>query len=90
MPVGSRRSVHLVVLPRNLVAGQRLTWIGRRLPPPARDLVQPGDMGVFVDYEGDRDHYVVEFNGAMFCCAASDVRAEPRPAAPEKRTHKGT
>jgi hypothetical protein len=77
-----------MALPKGLVAGQRLTWIGSPLPPPDAHVVSAGDRGIFVDYEGDSDHYVVDFNGALFCCAAGDVRPDPRPPAVDKRRHR--
>jgi hypothetical protein len=76
-----------VVLPRDLVPGQGLTWIGPRLPSRAGDVVQPGDRGSFLDYEGDPEHYVVQFGAATFCCGAEDVRPDPRPPAPITRRH---
>ena len=76
-----------MVLPRDLVPGQPLTWVGTRLLSPERDVVQPGDRGVFLDYEGDAEHYVVEFENAVLCCAAADVRADPRPPVPITRRH---
>jgi len=54
-----------------------LTCIGPRLPPPEDDVVQAGGRGVFLDYEGDAEHYVVEFENAVFCCAADDVHPDP-------------
>lgn len=79
-----------MVLPRDLVTGQGLTWIAPRRPPPEGDVAQPCDRGVFLDYEGDADHYVVEFEKAIFCCAADDVRPDPRPAVPVTRRHNAT
>jgi hypothetical protein len=52
--------------------------------------VRPGDRGLFLDYEGDHDNYVVEFNGAVFCCRAADVHADPRPPMPVVRRHNAT
>ena len=72
------------MLPRRLVAGQALTWVGA---PAEGGAVQPDDRGVFIDYEGDEGSYVVDFNGAMFCCAASDVRVDPRDAVRVGRRH---
>ncbi len=79
-----------MVLPRDLVTGQGLTWIGPRLPPPEDDVVQAGDRGVFLDYEGDAEHYVVEFKNEVFCCAADDVQPDRRPPVPVTRRHNAT
>ena len=60
------------------------------MPAPERDVVKAGDVGVFEDYEGDPDHYLVEFNGAVFCCKATDVMAEPQPPVVNERRHNAT
>jgi hypothetical protein len=73
-----------MALPRGLVAGQGLTWIGDPAPDGA---VTPGDRGVFLDYDGDAGSYVVEFGDSMFCCDAADVRPDPRPPVPVTRRH---
>ena len=78
-----------MALPRDLVLGQALTWVGPRLPLEP-DVVTTGDRGVFLDYEGDPAHYVVEFGAAIFCCAADDVRPDPRPPVPVTRRHNAT
>ncbi|MDT7550209.1 MAG: hypothetical protein QOE84_2603 [Actinomycetota bacterium] len=79
-----------MALPSGLVRHQGLTWVGKPLPPPEKYRLQPGDRGFFLDYDGDRGHYVVEFNGAVFCCDAADVRADPRPPEPVTRRHNAT
>ena len=73
-----------MALPRGLVAGQGLTWVGS---PPSDGVVAPGDRGSFIDYDGDLESYIVQFNNAMFCCDASEVRADARPPVPVKRRH---
>jgi hypothetical protein len=73
-----------MVLPRGLVAGQGLTWVGRS---PSDGVVAPGDRGSFIDSDGDPESYVVQFNDALFCCDASEVRADARPPVPVKRRH---
>jgi hypothetical protein len=73
-----------MALPRGLVAGQGLTWVGS---PPSDGVVAPGDRGSFVDYDGDPESYVVHFNNAMFCCDASEVRPDARPPVAVKRRH---
>jgi len=73
--------------PKGLVLGQVLTWVGLPLPPPEEESVKVGDVGRFEDYEGDPDHYVVSFNGAVFCCKAADVLPEPRPPVVNQRIH---
>lgn len=73
-----------MALPRGLVAGQGLTWVGA----PAPDgVVAPGDRGSFIDYEGDPESYVVQFNKATFCCGATDVHPDARPPVPVRRRH---
>lgn len=76
-----------MVPPTERVPGQSVTWVGPPRPPPEQDLVRAEDTGEFVADEGDRDHCVVEFNGAVFCYRASDVRAEPRPPVPQHPRH---
>lgn len=79
-----------MALPRGLVSGQGLTWVGPTLDDEAGLLVRPGERGVFVDYDGHRpgDGYVVEFpGGRVFCCRRSDVEPDPRPPVPVHRTH---
>ena len=73
-----------MALPRGLVAGQGLTWVGS---PPSDGVVAPGDRGSFIDYDGDPESYVVQFNNAMFCCDASEVRPDARPPVPVNRRH---
>jgi hypothetical protein len=52
------------------------------LSPPDADLVTTGERGVFLDYDGADDLYVVQFpGGRIFCCSAADVDPGPRPAA---------
>jgi hypothetical protein len=73
-----------MALPRGLVAGQGLMWVGRS---PSDGVVAPGDHGAFIDYDGDPESYVVQFNNAMFCCDASEVLADARPPVLVKRRH---
>jgi hypothetical protein len=73
-----------VPLPRGLVAGQGVTWVGSA---PPDGLVGPGDRGEFITYDGDDESYVVEFNATIFCCDASDVQADPRPPIRVERRH---
>lgn len=74
-----------MALPRGLVEGQGLTWIGaEEQDGPAA----PGDRGRFVDYDGGPESYVVEFGAGLFCCEASDVRPDARPPVAVTRRHK--
>jgi hypothetical protein len=51
-------------------------------------MVQRGERGVFLDYEGQPDLYVVTFpGGRTFCCRAVDVEPDPRPPARVVRRH---
>lgn len=62
---------------RPLKPGDAVTWVGARLPPPDVDLVNPGERGIFRDFDGSPDSYVVEFpGGGVFCCHPSDVEPD--------------
>jgi hypothetical protein len=67
--------------------GDAVTWVGDPLPAPDADLVTRGELGVFVDYDGADDSYVVRFPGGRIpCCTATDVqpvRTRPHWALPD-------
>lgn len=78
-----------MALSRAPVPGQGVTWVGPTSPEAG--LVQPGDRGVFIDYDGQAPDggYVVKFpGGRVFCCQQSDVQPDARPPVPVHRRHK--
>jgi hypothetical protein len=79
-----------MALPRDLVPGQGVTWVG---PPDAEGLVAPDERGFFVSHDGAEpgDGYVVEFPGdRIFCCRRTDVRPDPSPPVAQRRRHRAT
>jgi hypothetical protein len=62
--------------------------VGSPLAEPDGLTVQLGEHGVFVDYDGQPDQYVVTFpGGRTFCCSAADVEPDPRAPARVVRRH---
>jgi hypothetical protein len=77
-----------VALPHDLVPGQAVTWVGPPLAEPDGLTMKVGERGLFVDYDGQWDQYVVTFpGGRAFCCGATDVEPDPRAPARVIRRH---
>ena len=81
-----RPTVRHMPLDRRPAPGRALTWVGA-----ANDLAVPGDVGVFVDFDGGLDSYVVDFGpGRTFCCHPDEVVVVvvATPPSHEERRHR--
>jgi hypothetical protein len=73
-----------MALDRRPAPGRNLIWAGA-----ASELAAPGEVGIFVDFDGGPDCYVVDFGpGRTFCCHPDEVLIEAAAPSHEEHRHR--